>query len=152
MEKKYIVTLTDEERKILKGLISSGKGAARKLTHARILLKADSSDGGPGWKDKDISVSLDVGTATIERVRKLFVEEGLEAALVRKKPNRIYERKLDGEKEAHLIALACSEPPKGYARWTLRLLADQMVALEYIDDISHTAIYHTLKKTNLSLG
>ena len=152
MEKKYIVTLTDEEREMLKGLISSGKGAARKLTHARILLKADSIDAGPGWKDKDISVSLDVGTATIERVRKLFVEEGLEAALVRKKPNRIYERKLDGEKEAHLIALACGEPPKGYARWTLRLLADQMVALEYIDNISHTAIYHTLKKTNLSLG
>ena len=108
---------------MLKGLISSGKGAARKLTHARILLKADNSDGGPGWKDKDISVSLDVGTATIERVRKLFVEEGLEAALVRKKPNRIYERKLDGEKEAHLIALAGSEPPKGYARWSLRLVS-----------------------------
>ncbi len=152
MKKKYIVTLTDEEREMIKGLISSGKGAARKLTHARILLKADSSKGGPNWKDKDISISLDVGTATIERVRKLFVEEGLEAALTRKKSNRIYERKLDGEKEAYLIALACSEPPKGYARWTLRLLADQMVALEYIDEISHTAIYHTLKKTSLSLG
>ena len=152
MRKTYIVTLTSEERTTLQELISSGKAAARKLSHARILLKADSSKGGPGWNDAAISQALDVGTATVERVRKRFVEEGLEASLARRHPRREYKRKLDGDGEAHLIALACSESPEGSARWTLRLLADRMVALEYIDELSYQTVRRVLKKTNLSLG
>jgi transposase len=152
MRKRFIVTLTSEERETLRELISSGKAAARKLSHARILLKADSSEGVPGWTDSVISQALDVGTATVERVRKRFVEEGLEAALGRRKPKREYQRKLDGDGEAHLIALACSESPEGSARWTLRLLADHMVALEHIDELSYQTVRRVLKKTNLSLG
>jgi transposase len=152
MKKRYIVTLTEEERGRLGELISSGKGAARKLTHARILLKADSSEGGPGWPDAAISEGLDVGRATVERVRKRFVEEGLEAALVRRKPRREYRRKLDGEGEAHLIALACSQAPPGHARWTLRLLAERMVVLEYVDSLSYQTVRRVLKKTNSSPG
>ncbi len=152
MRKIYIVTLTSEERTTLRELISSGKAAARKLSHARILLKADSSEGRSGWNDAAISQALDVGTATVERVRKRFVEEGLEAALSRRSPRREYRRKLDGDGEAHLIALACSESPEGSARWTLRLLADRMVALEYIDELSYQTVRRVLKKTNLSLG
>ena len=152
MRKIYVVTLTSEERATLRELISSGKAAARKLSHARILLKADSGEGGPSWIDSTISQALDVGTATVERVRKRFVEEGLESALGRRKPEREYIRKLDGDGEAHLIALACSESPEGSARWTLRLLADRMVALEYIDELSYQTVRRVLKKTNLSLG
>ncbi len=152
MRKMYIVTLTSEERATLRELISSGKAAARKLSHARILLKADSSEGGPGWNDAAISQVLDVGTATVERVRKRLVEGGLETALGRRKPKREYKRKLDGDGEAHLIALACSESPQGSARWTLRLLADRMVALEYIDKLSYQTVRRVLKKTNLTLG
>ena len=152
MRKIYIVTLTSEERATLRELISSGKATARKLSHARILLKADSSEASPCWNDATISHALDVGTATVERVRKRFVEEGFEAALGRRKPRREYKRKLDGDGEAHLIALACSESPEGSARWTLRLLADRMVALEYIDGLSYQTVRRVLKKTNLSLG
>lgn len=152
MRKIYIVTLTSEERATLRELISSGKAAARKLSHARILLKADSSKGGPGWNDSAISRALDVGTATVERVRKRFVEESLEAALGRCSPRREYKRRLDGDGEAHLIALACSESPEGSARWTLRLLADRMVALEYVGQLSYQTVRRVLKKTNLSLG
>jgi transposase len=152
MRKIYIVTLTSEERATLQQLICSGKAAARKLSHARILLKADSSEGGPCWNDLAISKALDVGTATVERVRKRFVEEGLEAALCRRKPRRHYKRKLDGDGEAHLIALACSESPEGSARWTLRLLAERMVVLEYVDELSYQTVRRVLKKANLSLG
>jgi transposase len=152
MKKRYVVTLTDEERRSLRGLVSSGKGAARKLTHARILLKADSSEGGPSWTNAAISEGMDVGTATVERVRKRFVEEGLEAALVPAKSNRVYERKLDGDGEAHLIALACSESPEGRNRWTLELLADRMVALGQVDSLSYQTVRRVLKKTNSSLG
>lgn len=152
MRKIYVVTLTSEERATLLELISSGKAAARKLSHARILLKADSSEGSPDWNDATISQALDVGTATVERVRKRFVEESLEAALGRRSTRREYKRKLDGDGEAHLIALACSESPQGSARWTLRLLADRMVALEYIDELSYQTVRRVLKKTNLSLG
>ena len=152
MRKIYIVTLTSEERATLQQLISSGKAAARKLNHARILLKADSSKDGLGWNDSAISKALDVGTATVERVRKRFVEDGLEVALGRRKSKRQYKRKLDGDGEAHLIALACSESPVGSARWTLRLLADRMVALEYVDKLSYQTVRRTLKKTNLNLG
>jgi len=144
MAKKYIVTLSAEERETLQRLIASGTAPARKLTHARILLKADA-----GWPDQAISKALDVSIPTIERVRQCFVEEGLEAALNRHLPTREYQRKLDGEQEAHLIALACSKPPKGHKRWTLRLLADKMVVLEYVESVSHETVRQVLKQDKL---
>jgi transposase len=146
--KKYIVTLTDGERGMLRELLSRGKAAARKLMHARILLKADTGSSGPAWKDNAIAEGLEVGGATVERVRKAFVEEGLEAALERRKPRRQYRRVLDGDGEAHLIALACQQPPEGRSRWTLRLLADRMVQLEYVEQVSYQTVRRTLKKTN----
>lgn len=146
MRKKYYVTLTAEERERLEKLISSGKASARKLTRARILLKADEAEDGAGWDDQEISEAFDVGLSTIYRVRKRFVEEGLEAALEQRRPRRVYRRKLDGEGEAHLIALACSSPPR--ERWTLRLLADRMVELGYVEDLSHETVRRVLKKTN----
>jgi len=152
MKKKYIVTLTEEERRRLQEMLSRGKAAARKLTHARILLKADAAAGGPGWNDESIAEAMEVGRATVERVRKEFVEEGLDVALERRKPRRQYQRKLDGDGEAHLVALACQEPPEGRSRWTLRLLADRMVQLEYVDRLSYQTVRRTLKKTNSSLG
>lgn len=152
MKKKYIVTLTDEERRILREMLSRGKAAARKLTHARILLKADRVLGDPEPDDATIGREVEAGRATVERVRKQFVEEGWEAALERRKPRRQYRHKLDGDGEAHLIALACQKPPEGRSRWTLRLLADRMVALEAVDHLSHETVRQTLKKTNLSRG
>ena len=146
--KRYVVTLTAEERWALQALIAAGKASARKLTHARILLKADRDPVGPGWNDEEITEGLEVGHATVERVRQQFVEEGLEAALDRHKPRRDYRRKLDGDAEAHRIALACGEAPEGRARWTLRLLGERMVALEYVDTISHETVRRTLKKTS----
>lgn len=146
--KKYKVTLTEEERLQLRQMISAGKGAARKLTHARILLKADAGEGGPNWQDQQISQSLEVGIATVERVRKQFVEQGLEAALERRKPDRDYERRLDGVGEAHLIALACGQPPEGREHWTMQLLAEGMVALGYVESVSRETVRRTLKKTN----
>ncbi len=152
MKKKYIVTLTEEERQMLQAMLSRGKAAARKLTHARILLKADVSAGRPTLSDEVIAQGLEAGRATVERVRRQFVEEGLEAALERRKPRREYRRKLDGDGEARLIALACSRAPQGRSRWTLRLLADRMVALEQVDHLSHETVREVLKKTSLSLG
>jgi len=137
---------------MLQAMLSRGKAAARKLMHARVLLKADAALGGPDWNDAAIAEGLEVGRATVERVRKQFVEEGLDAALERRKPHRQYHRKLDGDGEAHLIALACSQAPEGRDRWTLRLLADRMVALEHIGHLSYQTVRRTLKKTNLSLG
>jgi transposase len=152
MKKKYIVTLTDEERQMLQEVLSRGKGAARKLAHARILLKADAPPGGPGWKDEAIAEALEVGRATVERIRKAFVEDGLNAALERRKSRRQYRRKWDGDGEAHLVALACQNPPEGRSRWTLKLLADRMVQLEYVDQISYQTVRRTLKKTKSNLG
>jgi len=152
MIKKYHVTLADNERSLLRDLLSAGKAPARTLTHARILLKADESDGGPAWSDEAIRKALDVGLSTVARVRERFVEEGLEAALERHKPRRDYSHLVDGECEAHLVALACSAPPAGHKRWTLRLLADKMVECAYIDGISHETVRQVLKKTNLSPG
>lgn len=147
--KKYRVTLTEEERQSLEHLISRGKGAARKLLHARILLKADETI---GWGDEKISEALDVSLSTIGRVRQRFVEEGVEAALERKAPNRVYQRRLDGEQEAHLVALVCSPPPDDQGRWTLKLLADKMVELDYVESVSKETVRQTLKKMNLSPG
>jgi transposase len=152
MKKKYIVTLTEEERQMLQAMLSRGKAAARKLMHARILLKADASAGGPAWRDEQIAEGLEVGRATVERVRREFVKEGLDAALERRRPRREYRRTLDGDGEAHLVALACQKPPEGRSRWTLRLLADRMVRLEYVDAVSKDTVARVLKKTSLSLG
>ena len=152
MRQKYIVTLTDEERQRLQGLIASGKGPARKLTHARILLKADRRCGRPGWKNATIANGLEVGLSTVERVRQRFVEERLEAALVPHRSRRQYHHNLGGEEEAHLIARACREPPEGRRRWTLRLLAERMVALEYVDTVSYETVRGALKKTTSSRG
>jgi len=146
--KKYIVTLTEEERAGLQELIGKGKAAARKLTHGRILLKADVGSGGPGWRDEEISVAVEVSPGTVQRIRQLFVEEGLEAALHPRPAARPRPWKLDGVGEAHLIALACSEPPAGRARWTLRLLAERMVELAYVDTLSYETVRQVLKKAN----
>jgi transposase len=149
MNKRYRVTLTAEERQELEGLIHRGKGAARKLTRARILLKADASPPhGPAWSDEQVREALDVGLVTVFRVRQSFVEEGLQRTLEPRPRNRRYDRLLDGDQEAHLIALACSKPPPGRARWTLRLLAERFVALRHVDDVSHETVRQTLKKTN----
>lgn len=148
MAKRYRVTLTQPERQGLEQLISRGKGDARKLAHARILLQANESEGGPRRKDEQIASALDTSTRTVERVRERFVEQGLEAALLPKPSKRVYARKLDGRQEARLIALACSKPPAGKARWTLRLLAEEMVELEVIDSLSHETVRQALKKTS----
>ena len=149
MAKKYIVTLTREERGFLHQLLSSGRESARKLTRARILLKADE-----GWTDEAIRQALDVHVTTIERVRRRFVEEGFEAAFNRRSPRRDYERKLDGKAEAHLIALACSTPPAGRKHWSLRMLAEKLVTLEQVDvdSVSHETVRQVLKKTSSNLG
>src|SRR5215211_4823548 len=148
MKKKYPVILTETERDNLKRLIAAGTAPARKLTHARILLKADESPEGPAWVDDEVAEAVETSQPTVSRVRKQYFEEGLEAALNRRAPNRIYQRKLDGEQEAHLLALACSEPPEGQARWSLRLLADKLVELEIVDEeVSYQTVRRTLKKT-----
>ena len=147
MLKKYRVALTAEERDELERLLAHGKADVRKIKHAQILLKADEADGGPGWPDQRIAEAFNAGVVTIERVRRRFVEEGLASALSPYRGgNRIYERKLDGTQEAHLIALACSAPPNGRARWTLRLLARRMVERAHVDTLSYETVRQTLKK------
>jgi transposase len=149
--KKYVVRLMPEEQAQLLQMTRSGKAAARTLLHARILLKADSSPEAPAWSDEAIRQALEVHETTVARVRQRFVEEGLEAALRPKLPTRQYVRKLDGKTEAHLIALACGPAPEGRAQWTLRLLADQLVELQYVESVSHETVRQTLKRTNCSL-
>jgi transposase len=152
-QKKYLVTLTPEEREQLAGLLSAGKRSALTLARARILLKADQADGGPAWPDDRIAEALDCGVRTIERVRQRFVERGLEAALGRKKQDRpSRERKLDGRAEARLIALACSQPPDGRAAWTLQLLADTLVELRVVGSVCDETVRRVLKKTRSSRG
>jgi DNA-binding transcriptional ArsR family regulator len=146
--KKYPATLTDTERLELRQLIGAGVGSARTLTRARILLKADQSPAGPAWVDAAIAEALEVSQPTVARVRKRYVQAGLTAALHARPPRREYRRKLDGAQEAHLIALACSEPPDGAARWSLRLLADRLVELEIVDAVSHQTVRRTLKQTS----
>src|SRR3954464_5008293 len=146
--KKYKVALSAAERQTLQHLASTGKAAAYKISRARILLKADEQQAEGGWNDQAISDALDVSVATIERVRQQFVEEGAEAVLCYKQRQSSPTRRLDGEKEAHLIALTCSEAPEGRVRWTLRLLADRMVEWGHVEQISHETIRQRLKKTN----
>lgn len=152
MAKKYIVRLRSKERDELKALISKGKAAARKINHARILLKADISESGEGCIDVEIADALGISISQIERVRKLFVLEGFDAALYRRKLSRTKPRDFDGEDEAHLITLACGEAPQGYARWTLRLLADKAVELSFVDNISHETVRQIFKKRNKTLA
>jgi transposase len=151
--KKYKVTLTAEERQLLHDLVTTGKAAAKKLAHARILLKADAAPAGPAWLDQPIADAVEVSVATVERVRQRFVEQGLDAALNRKpreRPGR--EPKLDGRAEARLIAVACSAPPEGRKEWTMRLLADKLVELEVVDSISDETVRRALKKMRSSRG
>jgi len=151
--KKYRVKLSKDERQELEQQVKTGQGPARQLMHARILLKADEGEQGPGWSDEQISEALEVSVPTIERVRHRLVERGLQEAITRRpQPERPQQRKIDGEQEAHLIALACSEVPQGYEHWTMRLLADKMVALGYVQEVSHKTVWETLKKTNSSHG
>lgn len=148
----YRVVLSDDQRAELRGLVGSGVAPARMLTRARLLLKADHGEGGPGWADAAIAGALDLNPSTVLRVRRQFVAEGLTATLERKRPDRVYERALDGEREAKLIAIACSETPAGVDRWSLRLLADELVRLEIVPAISHETVRQTLKKTWSSRG
>lgn len=150
MKKKYIVRLNNEERKQLEDLTRKGKAAAYKIRHAQILLKADAD--GPNWTDERIAEAFSVTIRTVELIRQRLVEQGLERALNRKKQERPSKyRKFDGEKEAHLIALGCSSPPEGRARWTFRLLADKAVELQIVESVSPETIRQTLKKTRSNL-
>ncbi len=151
-EAKYVVRLTAEEREQLQGLITKGGRAATVLKRARILLKADEAEGGPAWSDERIAEFAEVSLSTTHRIRRRLVEEGFQAALFRKPATDRQYRKLDGEGEAHLIALTCSAPPEGRVRWTLNLLADRLVALQVVDEISSESVRRTLKKTTSSLG
>jgi len=149
---KYIVELNEEERQQLSTLMTTGRAAAAKLLHARILLKADVREGSRGWTDAEIAAALDTSESTVHRVRQAFVEQGWEAALSRQQPTGRQYRKLDGAQEARLIALACSAPPAGRAQWTLKLLADKLVALDVVDAISAECVRTTLKKTTSNRG
>ena len=149
MKKPYRVTLTAYERLDLQKLISTGKAAAKKRVRARMVLLADQAEGGPGLSDPEMVEALGCGRVTVERVRQQFVEDGLEAALQPPPRPRVDERRLDGKAAAHLVALACGSPPEGRARWTLRLLAERMVAWAYVDELSSATVRRTLKKLPL---
>ncbi len=151
MRKKYVVELTKEERERLLTLISSGEAPARMLNRARVLLKADVGDHageGPALGDHEIARMLETSSATVQRVRERFFRQGLEAALERSMPDRVYERSFDGRAEARLIALACSGAPEGRDRWSMRLLAQKAVELGIVESVSHETVRKTLKKTN----
>jgi len=149
MKTKYVVELNNEQRVHLEKISSTGTYPARQIKRAQILLKSDQKI---NWSYKQISKAYNVSEMTIAKVRKVFMEQGLEVALQRKKPDREYEHIVDGEAEAHLIAIACSEAPEGRVRWTLRLLQSEMIKRNYVDEVSHETIRVALKKTNLSLG
>ena len=148
----YRVVLAEEERARLRGLVGGGVAPARMLARARVLLKADQGEGGAAWADAAIAGALDVHPTTVARIRRQFVEEGLAAALERKRPDRVYERALDGAAEARLVAVACGAPPAGRERWTLRLLADELVRLEVVAAVSHETVRRTLQQTTSSPG
>jgi hypothetical protein len=149
---KYVVRLSVEEREYLFNVVNAGKGGKEKLNRARILLKADIGEAGESWRDSEIAEALYVGLRTVERTRQSLVEEGLESTINRQLPTVKRKRIIEGDEEAHLIALACSAPPEGNCSWTLRLLADRMVELGYVEAVSHETIREALKKTNLNLG
>ncbi len=151
MKQKYVVRLNADERSALQLVVRKGNVAAYKRLNAQMLLKADEGYGGPGWKDSKIADAFDVTTKTVARLRERLCTRGFDHCLERAK-GAGRKRKLDGHQEAHLIALTCSEPPEGRARWTLRLLADQMVELEYVDELSHETVRQLLKKRNQTLA
>ncbi len=151
--KKYIVTLTKDEREYLSSLSSKGKHRSQKILNTLILLGCDKGDYQERHStNEEISKILCISMRKIDRVKKRFVEEGLDVTLNGKKSSRIYEKKIDGDFEAHLIAVSCSDPPEGFTRWSLRLLSEKVVELEYIDSISHETVRRILKKTNSNLG
>jgi hypothetical protein len=152
MRKQYVVRLAEEERAGLLTMLGGGVAPARVQTHARILLKANRGGAGPEWTDGAIGAALEVDPTTVARVRKLYATEGLQVALHRKAPDRVYRRRLDGEQEARLVAVTCSEPPAGQKRWTLRLLADTLVELAVVETVSHETVRQTLKQTFSSRG
>lgn len=149
---KYKVTLTQKEREELLSITKGGTHNSKKVIHSLILLNCDEGKFSEKVKNEDVAKVLKIGPRTIERLKRKFVEEGFEAALENRPTTRVYERKADGDVEAHLVALSCSKAPEGFARWSLRLLADKMVELEYIDNISYETVRRVLKKTNLSPG
>lgn len=149
---KDIVRLSTSDREALERLVTKGKVAAAKRQRAHLLLKADASAEGPAWSDEQIAEALDVRVATIHRTRQAYVTQGLEVALERQRPTGRQFRKLDGAQEAKLAAIACSPPPEGQARWTLKLLADQMVTLEIVEAIGKETVRRTLKKMRSSRG
>lgn len=152
MATRYRVTLTEEERRDLAKLSTTGKKAARKILHARALLLVDAGELGPGWKTSDVVIAVGLSARTIENVKKRFVEDGLDAALERKPrvtPPRPVQ--FDGRFEAHVLSMACSEPPPGRKRWTVRLLTEKLVELEIVSNVSHMTVYNCLKKMKLSL-
>ena len=151
--RKYIVTLTKDEREVLSALTSKGKHRSQKILNALILLGCDKGDYQENHStNEDMSRILNISMRKIDRVKKRFVEEGLDVTLNGKKSSRIYEKKIDGDFEAHLIAVSCGDPPEGFTRWSLRLLAERVVELEYIDSVSHETVRRILKKTNSNLG
>lgn len=147
MPKSHRVDLTRPERRHLLEFIGRGEASARAQTRARVLLKADVGPEGPGWSDSQIAEALELSAGGVAGIRRRFTERGLQGCIHRKAPDRVYETKLDGEQEARLIQLACSEAPEGRSQWSLRLLAEQMVALDIVDTISHETVRQTLKKT-----
>ena len=152
MKQHFTVTLTPKERVGLHKLLAAGATSARKLMHVRILLKADRGPEGPALSDSAVAEAVEASRNTVARLRQRYAEEGLEAALNRRMPRRIYQRKLDGAGEAQLVMLACSAPPEGQVRWTLQLLADRLVQLEVVDRISDQTVRRTLKKTLSNRG
>jgi transposase len=150
--KKYMVTLSPEERAQLTAAVRKGKAAARCRLPAQLLLQADSGTEGPAWTDEQVSAAFAVHPTTVANVRQRCVEEGVAAALQRRAPRRLYQRKLDGVQEAQLIAVACSEPPLGQKRWTLRLLADKLVEVEVVDSIARETVRQMFKKTRSNPG
>ena len=145
--KQHRVELPAEDRRFLLEFIGRGESSAREIARARVLLKADEGPEGPGWSDGRIAEALELTTGGVAGIRKRFCERGLQGCVQRKKPDREYERKLDGEQEARLIQLACSEAPEDRSQWSLRLLASKMVELDVVDQISHETVRQVLKKT-----
>jgi transposase len=150
--KRFLVALTSDERQRLQSLLRAGVMPARKLLHARILLKADRGPGGPGLADPAVALAVEASKNTVARVRQRYAEEGMEAALNRRPSTRVYQRKLDGTAEAHLTTLACGAPPEGRVRWTLELLAERLVTLQVVEQVSPQTIMRTLKKTASNRG
>ena len=149
---KYKVTLTQKEREELLSITKGGMHSSKKVIHSLILLNCDEGEFAEKVNNENVAKVLKIGSRTIDRLKKKFVEEGYEAALENRPTTRVYKRKADGDVEAHLVALSCSKAPKGFTRWSLRLLADKMVEFQYVDNISYETVRRVLKKTNLNPG